>query len=287
MSKFIEDLEYISNYVSELKDLKEEGYAIIYLSGPISIFNNDVWATKRFEKYQEKFETFIEKGGIFRNMDKTIGDEYNGFVVVSPPSINMSLKMVKDMDWFDFMAYDFMILNQCTHIIMLPMWELSSGAVMEREMAMKSGKIKFLEVDFDDHNIDFSIDSYESYQHVVNKLTAEILKNDLKYNIPCKCFYVGNNFNVLTMDKEVNHNQYLNLYSAPLITDVAKLLREDYGFDVEVYPVFNKDGKNHYLYRIYHNGELKTAPSLNCDYDSWEYAMDIAILRIIDEFITH
>jgi len=41
-----------------------------------------------------------------------------------------------DLDYHTWMAYDLAILGHCTHILMLPGWEKSKGAVLERTVAI-------------------------------------------------------------------------------------------------------------------------------------------------------
>ena len=40
----------------------------------------------------------------------------------------------------EWLAYDFAIMDRCTHLLMMPRWETSAGAVREREYALKIGK---------------------------------------------------------------------------------------------------------------------------------------------------
>lgn len=48
-----------------------------------------------------------------------------------------------DLHYHTWMAYDLAILGHCTHILMLPGWEKSPGAVMERTVAI-SKQIKIV-----------------------------------------------------------------------------------------------------------------------------------------------
>lgn len=46
-----------------------------------------------------------------------------------------------DIDYQRWVAYDFAMLDLCSHVLMLPRWETSGGAVREREHAIHSRKI--------------------------------------------------------------------------------------------------------------------------------------------------
>ena len=43
------------------------------------------------------------------------------------------------VDYETWMAYDLAVVGFCTHMLMLPHWEESSGAVREREHALRAG----------------------------------------------------------------------------------------------------------------------------------------------------
>ena len=42
-----------------------------------------------------------------------------------------------DVHYENWIAYDFAVIDRCTHLLMLPRWETSSGAVREREYAIR------------------------------------------------------------------------------------------------------------------------------------------------------
>jgi hypothetical protein len=44
-----------------------------------------------------------------------------------------------DVPYEAWMAYDFAVIDRCTHMVMLPRWESSDGAVREREYALQRG----------------------------------------------------------------------------------------------------------------------------------------------------
>jgi hypothetical protein len=39
----------------------------------------------------------------------------------------------------DWLAYDFAVIDRCTHVLMMPRWETSTGATMEKEYAASRG----------------------------------------------------------------------------------------------------------------------------------------------------
>ncbi len=45
------------------------------------------------------------------------------------------------MSHTEWLAYDFAVIDRCTHVFMMPRWETSTGAVAEREYALAQGKI--------------------------------------------------------------------------------------------------------------------------------------------------
>jgi len=44
-----------------------------------------------------------------------------------------------DVPYETWMAYDFAVIDRCTHMLMLDRWETSAGAVRERDYAMARG----------------------------------------------------------------------------------------------------------------------------------------------------
>lgn len=44
------------------------------------------------------------------------------------------------MSWEEWLRYDEAVIDRCTHVLMMPRWELSAGAIAEREYALKIGK---------------------------------------------------------------------------------------------------------------------------------------------------
>ncbi len=51
------------------------------------------------------------------------------------------------LDHSAWLAYDFAVIDRCTHVLMMPRWETSTGAGMEREYAHAAGKPVVFSVD--------------------------------------------------------------------------------------------------------------------------------------------
>jgi len=45
-----------------------------------------------------------------------------------------------DVPWDRWLDYDLAVIDRCTHVLMLPRWETSAGALKEREYAVSIGK---------------------------------------------------------------------------------------------------------------------------------------------------
>ena len=43
------------------------------------------------------------------------------------------------MSWETWLDYDLAVIDRCTHVLMLPRWETSAGALKEREYAESRG----------------------------------------------------------------------------------------------------------------------------------------------------
>lgn len=137
----VENNKYIINYVEELmKDSRPK----IYISGPISIYNDDKYALSIFTKKQQEIEEHIKKGGTFNNGEIKFNED---IMVINPAYYNTKLKGYKNLTWGDYMAYDFLILNQCQYIFMLDKWEVSDGAKMENMFAKKCGITVITKID--------------------------------------------------------------------------------------------------------------------------------------------
>lgn len=57
------------------------------------------------------------------------------------PHLSAGFPSAFAIDYETWIAYDFAVIDRCTHVLMLPRWETSSGAVREREYALSHGKI--------------------------------------------------------------------------------------------------------------------------------------------------
>lgn len=44
------------------------------------------------------------------------------------------------LTWEQWIAYDYAVIDRCTHVLMLPRWETSAGAIAEREYGIAAGK---------------------------------------------------------------------------------------------------------------------------------------------------
>lgn len=44
------------------------------------------------------------------------------------------------VEWQVWLEYDFAVIDRCTHVLTLPRWETSAGAVKEVEYAKQTGK---------------------------------------------------------------------------------------------------------------------------------------------------
>lgn len=97
----------------------------VYLSGPVSKFNDDAVAAMIFNTY---------KVMIHEQLNKPNETSY----IVNPVEFNMKLPSYRNgitLDWGDFMTIDLMLLSQCKDIYMLPEWTESSGANCEYRFA--------------------------------------------------------------------------------------------------------------------------------------------------------
>ena len=115
----------------------------IYISGPVSMYNNPDLALKKFNNFAEMLNKYIQDGGTFNNGEIMLDNA----IVVNPLSFNLSLEDIDKMTWADFMVVSFMILNTCDYILMMPNYELSEGAKLEKLFAEKSNNITLLVAD--------------------------------------------------------------------------------------------------------------------------------------------
>lgn len=52
-----------------------------------------------------------------------------------------------DVNWETWLAYDLAVIDHCTHMLMLPRWETSAGAVKERAYAESTGRVVIASID--------------------------------------------------------------------------------------------------------------------------------------------
>lgn len=95
----------------------------IYLSGRVSGL-----------AFYDAYESFTAGEKAVRDILKKRGIGQYDFTIVNPlslPSIQHS--------WADYMIRDLMLLKECTHIAMLPGWQDSKGAIVEKSFAEGMG----------------------------------------------------------------------------------------------------------------------------------------------------
>ena len=56
------------------------------------------------------------------------------------PYASVALQSARDIPWAQWLAVDYAVIDRCTHVLMLPRWETSAGAVAERAYATQIGK---------------------------------------------------------------------------------------------------------------------------------------------------
>ena len=56
------------------------------------------------------------------------------------PHLGASLQNSFDTSYETWLRYAYVVIDQCTHVLMLPRWETSYGATLERSYALRKGK---------------------------------------------------------------------------------------------------------------------------------------------------
>ncbi len=94
---------------------------LVYLSGPITPRDGYTVA----DNVQVAVEFFIEciKHGI----------------PAFAPQLGAQFPQAFEVPYETWMAYDFAIIDRCTHVLMLPRWETSNGAKREKDYAFLKG----------------------------------------------------------------------------------------------------------------------------------------------------
>jgi hypothetical protein len=70
----------------------------------------------------------------------------------------------------DWLAYDFAVIDRCTHVLMMPRWETSTGAVEERAYAETRG----LPVFFSTHELAQSVAAVDPSRGEQERPTARV-----------------------------------------------------------------------------------------------------------------
>lgn len=63
------------------------------------------------------------------------------------PHLSGAFPSAFEIDYETWLAYDFAVIDRCTHVVMLPRWQSSAGAVREREYAQQRGIPCFASLD--------------------------------------------------------------------------------------------------------------------------------------------
>ena len=63
------------------------------------------------------------------------------------PQMGAAFPEAFDIGYEQWMAYDFAVIDRCTHMLMLPRWETSPGAVREKDYAFLKGIQAFYQLD--------------------------------------------------------------------------------------------------------------------------------------------
>ena len=56
------------------------------------------------------------------------------------PQVHGAFPSAWDISWAKWLAVDCAVIDRCTHVLLLPRWETSAGAVAERAYATQIGK---------------------------------------------------------------------------------------------------------------------------------------------------
>ena len=70
-----------------------------------------------------------------------------GIPAFCPQLTGMFPSAHSDVPYESWMAYDFAVIDRCTHMLLLPRWETSAGAVREAHYATERGMAVFSSLD--------------------------------------------------------------------------------------------------------------------------------------------
>jgi len=56
------------------------------------------------------------------------------------PHLGGAFPSAWEVSWETWLEYDLAVIDRCTHVLMMPRWEMSAGAIRERTYALEIGK---------------------------------------------------------------------------------------------------------------------------------------------------
>lgn len=95
--------------------------ALVYLSGPITASDGYTTAKNTFDAV-----------AVFR-------DCLDHGIPAFCPHLTCAYLSLASVPYETWMHYDFAVIDRCTHVLMLPRWETSAGAVREKAYAESRG----------------------------------------------------------------------------------------------------------------------------------------------------
>ncbi len=102
---------------------------LVYLSGPITA-TNGYTVTQNVASALVVFLDCIRRG-----------------IPAFAPQFTAAFPNAFDVPYETWMAYDFAVIDRCTHMLMLPRWETSAGAKREKDYAFLRGIQTFYQLD--------------------------------------------------------------------------------------------------------------------------------------------
>jgi hypothetical protein len=119
--KHVTQAEYDEEYAQLTTDYNTRPF--IYVSGPFSSDDNIHGVERNILAASEIAATAYQKG----------------WAVHCPHKNNKDFQHLKGLTWKDWMESDFKIVSRCDALLMIPGWEKSPGARMERQFAQDRG----------------------------------------------------------------------------------------------------------------------------------------------------